>query len=226
MIKQISRISLITIYIAALLFNLFLAVSLFSTPSFAQEIPNLFIDSSLTIEDGRAMWMEDNYKSALDVFEYLSRSGDEKASWILYSIYSEDSPIGPADAQKVMEVLIRLSEANVADAREVIGDIYYFGRGVPQNYELAAEWYERYIELEQDPDILTRFGILLATGNGVKVNKLRAFKMLYKASRTEHYVPAYLTTRQVFQDMNPVEQFRARSFIQEQLFQDFQQENH
>lgn len=226
MIKKFSQAMLSMLYIFMLLFGVFIASAMFSTTATGQEIPLLFIDPAATIEDSEVMWKEGNYKSALGILEYLSQNGDETASWMLYSIYSTYSFIGPPDTQKVMKVLIRLSDANVADARELIGDIYYFGRGIPRNYKLAAEWYERYIELERDPDILTRYAILLISGEGTKQNRYRAFKMLYEASETKNYTQAYLLALQAFSELDPIEKFMARSFIQNTRFsKSIQQQN-
>ena len=171
---------------------------------------------SATVSAGLIMWKAEKYNMAIDIWSELAENGNEKASWMLFAIYSRNTPVGAADMKKAIKWLEKLSEANVADARELLGDLYYYGRGVSQSYRIAAEWYAEYIKLEQDPDIMTRYAILLATGQGTEEDKLKAFKLLYVAGEEQNYIQAYLIASQVFNDMSPVEQFMARSFIQRQ----------
>jgi len=166
-----------------------------------------------TMEAAKMMWRAGKHQAAIDIWTDLSAKGNKTASWTLYSIYANDSPIGPANGQKVIEILLPLSEAGVADARELIGDLYYFGRLVPQSDELAYQWYTRYMEIEQDTDIVTRYATLIALGQGTTQNKLRAYKLLFEAGATHQYMPAFLIGQQLFQDLDQVEQFMARSYM-------------
>ena len=170
---------------------------------------------SATFAAGGMMWDSEKYQLAVDIWEELAAKGHKNAAWTLFGMYLSDGPLGPANGKKAINALTPIAMNGVADAREAIGDVYYYGRAIKQDYALAAIWYKRYVKVERDPDILTRYAILMATGKGTKQNKLKAFKMLYEAAQEKGYTPAYLVGKQVFQVMDPVDQFLATSFIHE-----------
>ena len=140
-------------------------------------------------------------------------NGHVKATWRLYRLYSSGNRYVSVDMEKALKWLTLLTDKNVPDSLEVMGDHYYFGRGVEQNDKTAAEWYEKYIKVEQDPDIVLRYATLLATGSGVAQDKLKAYLLLYIHGIDKDFVPAYLPSIQLYNELSPVQQFKARSFV-------------
>ncbi len=164
------------------------------------------------MEEAQNFWDEAEYDVAIAIWENMALSSDNTAAWRLVFVYMNDTGYSTPQMDKAIFWLTFLSGREVADAKETLGDIYYFGRGVSQNYDLAFMWYENYILFEQDPDIMTRYAILIATGQGTEQDRVEAFKILYKQGKTD-YLPAYLVGLQVFRSMTQVEQFLARLAI-------------
>lgn len=136
--------------------------------------------------------------------------------WALTFAYMQGVKVD-RNIPEVIQWLTKLSDLRQADAKEMLGDMYYYGRDVPQNYEMAAKWYVNYFEVEQDADILMRYATLLATGQGVTKNLIASWKMLRKASEDDRYkISTYLLAGMVFAQMSPFEQFKIRFFMNQQ----------
>jgi len=104
-----------------------------------------------TFEAGGMMWDSGKYELAIEIWEELAAKGHKAAAWTLFGMYLSDSPVGPANGKKAINALTPIAMDGVADAREAIGDVYYYGRAVTQDYALAAIWYKRYVKVERDP---------------------------------------------------------------------------
>ncbi len=172
------------------------------------------------MEEAQEFWNEAKYDKAINIWETMAFQGNNDAAWRLSFMFMNDTGYSAPQMDRAIFWLTILSDREVADAKETLGDIYYFGRGVLQNYDLAFMWYKNYILFEQDPDIMTRYAILIATGQGIEQDRVEAFKILYKQGKTD-YLPAYLVGLQVFRSMTPIEQFLARLAIFE-----INQQNH
>ena len=146
-----------------------------------------------------------NINNAITILTLIAEKGDSIADWALVRIYIFSSS-RYNNTEKGIESLLRLSARNNADSKEVLGDLYYYGRGVPQDYKEAAGWYADYVKYERDPDILTRYGLLLAMGKGVEKDETAAFK-LFREAALKGYIPAILLGRKVYQILGPIERF-------------------
>lgn len=62
-----------------------------------------------------------------------------------------------------------------------IGDLYYYGQGVPQDYSKAMNWYRR-AALRESADAMNNIGGLYAKGQGVQKNYSKAIKWYRKAA--------------------------------------------
>ena len=136
--------------------------------------------------------------------------------WALAMAYTQGTKVD-RNVPEAMQWLIKLSDLGYPDAKELLGDIYYYGRGVPQNYTMAAKWYEDYIIVEQDGDILMRYATLLATGQGTTKDLIGAWKVAYIASKNDRYkISSYLISSMILKQMSLFEQFQIRFFINQQ----------
>ncbi len=93
-------------------------------------------------------------------------SGDPAAQFQLGNRYFDErdrDPVKDAEAQK----WLRLSAAQgYAPAEDRLASIYYFGRGVPQDYSEAARWYRLAAE-HGNTDAMTRLGSMYRDGKGM-----------------------------------------------------------
>ena len=55
------------------------------------------------------------------------------------SVYAQEAALSSAD---IAEVRAK-AEAGDAEAQVKLGDMYYFGRGVPKDYTQAVSWYRK-----------------------------------------------------------------------------------
>ena len=146
-----------------------------------------------------------NINNAITILTLIAEKGDSIADWALVRIYIFSSS-RYNNTEKGIESLLRLSARNNADSKEVLGDLYYYGRRVPQDYKKAAGWYADYVKYERDSDILTRYGLLFAMGKGVEKNKTKALHLFSEAVK-KGYLPAFLLGKKVYQSMTPLEKF-------------------
>ena len=63
--------------------------------------------------------------------------------------------------------LLRKAEQGDAEAQNSIGDCYYFGKGVQQDYNQAVDWYKKAAG-QGDATAQNNLGICYANGQGVK----------------------------------------------------------
>ena len=66
-----------------------------------------------------------------------------------------------------------------------LGELYYSGEGIEQNYEEAFKWYEKAAE-QGDADAQCMLGKLYYGGEGVEKNSREAFKWIEKAAEQGH----------------------------------------
>jgi hypothetical protein len=77
--------------------------------------------------------------------------------------------------------LVRSAEYGNARAQAMLGFLYEFGRGVPQDYVLAAKWYFRAAE-QGEPHGQHLLGLLYDKGQGVREDAIEAYKWLNLAA--------------------------------------------
>ena len=97
-----------------------------------------------------------------------------------------DDEIDIDNADLALEYLNRLSDEGNAEAQNVLGALYYEGRYVERNYELAAQLYIAAARKGHSL-AMSNAGYCFYYGNGVKQNYAEAFKYFSKASSLGEY---------------------------------------
>lgn len=160
-------------------------------------------------------WQSEEYSGlAIEMWKDLAITNEHLPSiWALVFVYIQGTVV-ERDVSKSIKWLTKLSDLGQPDAKEMLGDMYYYGRGVPQDYAMAFKWYSNYIEVEQDVDILMRYATLIATGQGTTKNLTEAWKVLHIASDDDRYkMSTYLLASMIFEQMSPFEQFQIQFFM-------------
>ena len=81
--------------------------------------------------------------------------------------------------------VLQSAERGDARAQTILGFMFASGRGLPQNFVLAAYWYTRAAE-QGNPDAQYQLGVSYDLGRGVPVDWILAYKWLnLSASRTK-----------------------------------------
>ncbi len=185
-------------FVTGLLFGILFGFLFMTGLAIAGPIPNPIEQAHQQMKDG-------DVNGAIATLTPLANRGDPTASWILVRVYIY-ARSSYQNVEKGIEILERLSSENDPNSKEALGDLYYYGKLVPQDYKKAAEWYADYVKYERDPDILTRYALLFAMGKGVEQDKNMAFRLLNEAVR-KGYIPAFLLGRKVYQSLDPFERF-------------------
>ncbi len=84
---------------------------------------------------------------------------------------------GPEDFKSILAA----AESNHADAQFLLGDCYYKGRTVPQNYQEAVKWFRKAAD-QSNPDARYYLGVCYANGQGVEKNPQLAADWIRRAA--------------------------------------------
>lgn len=136
----------------------------------------------------------------------FAEAGNENAMWFIAYMDLDLFQRGTSDInveEGVVWLKILSARGNV-DAKEILGDLYFFGRVVPQDYNQAFFWYNHYINFERDPDILTRLATLYAEGLGTDQDLIQAAGLLIEAVG-KNYLPAILLMQKTYLQMSPLQ---------------------
>jgi S1-C subfamily serine protease len=113
----------------------------------------------------------------------LNGGAEQKGTFVLHKASSE----GPSSASNILDcpsdvTLIReAAEKSNAQAQGALGALYELGRGVPQNFELAATWYRRAAEVG-NAEAQNYLGILYVVGKGVPQDYVQVAEWHRKAA--------------------------------------------
>ena len=77
------------------------------------------------------------------------------------------------------------AEQGGADAQEMLGDMYYFGQGVPQDYAKAAHWIRKAAE-QGDADGQFMLGYMYTEGEGLPQDVVQAYAWYNLAAAAVH----------------------------------------
>jgi TPR repeat protein len=83
--------------------------------------------------------------------------------------------------EQALDEFLPLAESGHGEAQYVLGQMYYFGQGVPQNFATAVEWFTRSAEggwAAAQHDL----GVMLLQGQGTKENLTQAYVWFSRAA--------------------------------------------
>ncbi|MDV4166560.1 tetratricopeptide repeat protein [Rhodovulum sp. FJ3] len=96
-----------------------------------------------------------------------------------------------ADFALVLNEMTPYAEAGDAEAQFRLGNMHFYGRGVPKDVGKAAEWWKLSAERE-NPKAWLRLAKLYYDGDGVKKDVFEAFELARKAAREGKIADHYL----------------------------------
>ena len=89
--------------------------------------------------------------------------------------------------EKTIEQLIHKAQAGDAKSQNELGDCYYFGKGVEENYDKAFDWFKKSAE-QGYPAAQFNLGLCFYYGKGVKEDTDRALEFLKQSAEQGHSV--------------------------------------
>lgn len=122
-----------------------------------------------------------DYTEARFWYEKSSRNGCARALRHIAMCYEEGLGV-EKDINNAIEWYHKAIERGDDTSMEIIGKIYYYGRGgIPVNYEEATKWYTKAAE-NNNSDGQWRLGDSYLLGKGVERNLEKAFKLYMKSA--------------------------------------------
>lgn len=91
------------------------------------------------------------------------------------------APLAFAENAGVAPDLVQAAEAGDAEAMYSIGELYYYGDGVEQDYAQAMAWYQKAAELG-DAKAMNNIGALYYNGWGVRADRAQAKEWFQRAA--------------------------------------------
>ena len=104
--------------------------------------------------------------------------------WAVLALVLCVSAAAIAKSKGIDPALVAKAKAGDAEAQDQLGEMYYFGEGVPRDYAQAANWYRKAAE-QGDADSQYRLGGLFHFGWGVPQDNAQAFAWMKKAAEQE-----------------------------------------
>ncbi len=111
-----------------------------------------------------------------------SPTGEQEAAQALeqgMALYQRDQ------FEEALPLLQRAARAGHADACHALGRMYQTGRGVPQNFQAAANWYYQAAK-QGDANAQYRLARLYYEGEGVKEDSAKAYEWFQRAAEQGH----------------------------------------
>ena len=116
-------------------------------------------------------------------YECLLADGDESVHLMLGGIYESNGDYLKAVGHYENAVKNANDNEEQNSAEESLGDIYYEGKGVAQDYSKALQWYEK-AACHGNNKAMFRLGIMYHDGKGTEPNLEKALEWCQKASAT------------------------------------------
>lgn len=129
------------------------------------------------------------YKTASAILVALvltAATADTQAAQPRHAAWGHRAPTGT-------QATVRAAERGNARAQAILGFMYEYGRGLPQDFILAAKWYSRAAE-QGEPHGQHFLGLLFDKGRGVPEDAVESYKWLNLAAaragprERDHYI--------------------------------------
>lgn len=109
------------------------------------------IDKAELWEKGSKLAREENYKDAIPAWESAAQQGDPVSQYILGGIYMEGLHGVKKDVKKAISYYEKSGSSvsqngYVVMSQENLGQLYQYGKVVPRNDQLAAQWFLKAVE--------------------------------------------------------------------------------
>jgi TPR repeat protein len=106
----------------------------------------------------------------------------------------------PGQAQRGVALCKESAKAGDVEAQLVVGDAYFYGRGVSEDHKEARKWYGMAAD-RNDPHALRRLGEMYASGDGGKKDTKTALMLWETAEREGDPLVCILVADQMFSNL-------------------------
>ena len=116
-----------------------------------------------------------DFLAASSAFEPLAAKGDAIAQFYLGRMHMQGLGSFKPDYNEALEFTRKAARQGLAEAEELLGFLYYYGLGVPQDQKQAAEWLRKAAEQGMS-EAQNNLGVLYEKGQGVPQDWVQAYK--------------------------------------------------
>ena len=133
--------------------------------------------------EGIGAYEKNNFVAASEIFETFAARGDAIAQFYLGRIYMQGLGSFKPDYSKALELTRKAAKQGLAEAEELLGFLYYYGLGVPQDNKLAVEWLRK-AALHGVAEAQDNLGYLYEKGQGVPQDWVQAYQWYSLGKKT------------------------------------------
>ena len=126
------------------------------------------------LDDGKAANDNEDFATALKLWQLLAELGDADAQYYLGTKYDSGQGV-PQDYGEAVKWYRLTADQGYVDAQVRLGDLYKSGRGLPQDFSAAAKWY-RLAADQGNPYAQYLLGFMYKGGYGVRQDYVQAYR--------------------------------------------------
>ncbi len=145
----------------------------------AAELGNTVAMYTLGYMYEHGLGVEQDYAKAMEWYQKAADGGDVHAKNHISILYQEG--LEQKDAV-LLEYYKKASGLDYVDAAYQLGNMYFTGQGVEQDYGKALKLYRNAAELGRNTNAMTRIGYMYGEGQGVKQDYEKAIEWFQKAA--------------------------------------------
>ena len=153
------------------------------------------------LREGIDAYEKNNFVAASEIFETFSAKGDAIAQFYLGRIYMQGLGSFKPDYNKALELTRKAAKQGLAEAEELLGFLYYYGLGVPQDNKQAVEWLRK-AAIHGVAEAQDNLGYLYEKGQGVPQDWVQAYQW-YSLGRKTGEESAEIRIKNAAANMTP-----------------------
>ena len=151
--------------------------------------------------EGIDAYEKNNFVAASEIFETFAAKEDAVAQFYLGRIYMQGLGSFKPDYNKALGFTRKAAMQGLAEAEELLGFLYYYGLGVPQDQKQAVEWLRK-AALHGVAEAQDNLGYLYEKGQGVPQDWVQAYQW-YNQGRKTGEESAEIRIRNAAANMTP-----------------------
>jgi uncharacterized protein len=165
------------------------------------------------LEDARAAYDSEDFKSALRLYFPLAEKGNAEAEDMVGNLYAQHLHV-PHDYATAVTWYQKAAKQGYAPAESNLGSMYRMGLGVPKNYGTAWGWF-RNAANQGDRDAQFSLAEMYENGQGVPEDFVRAYMWYDLATTRDNFDRAAIRRDGVAHKMTTAQMAEAQELLRE-----------
>jgi tetratricopeptide (TPR) repeat protein len=140
------------------------------------------LDNSSEFDKGKELYFAAKYGEAMPVFKSLAEQGHIRSMHFLGTLYYFGGTGLNKDLKESLKWYAKAADFYDTESYEPMGDLYFYGKDIPKNYSESFKWYKMSVDVEENARPVTLLARLYYFGDGVEMDKERAFYWFTKGA--------------------------------------------